>query len=203
VKFATHETPLAWRKEGPDGSQPTDAALVADVLKGNRTAFEVLVRRHQAALFRRARWMGLEPDLAADMVQDALVKAYENLRDCRDPARFHVWVGRILHNRCVDFFKSAQRRGVPLPLTLPAESGNPEIEHEQTVLRESLARLLAILPQEQREAFLMKHGEELSYEEMAEITGASVSAMKMRVHRAREYLRAQLGPILYPRDVTP
>ena len=54
---------------------------------------------------------------------------------------------------------------------------------------------LTLLPQEQREAFLMKHAEGLSYDEMAELTNASVSAMKMRVHRATELLREQLRPV--------
>jgi RNA polymerase sigma-70 factor, ECF subfamily len=54
---------------------------------------------------------------------------------------------------------------------------------------------LALLPHEQREAFLMKHGEGLSYDEMAELNNVSVSAMKMRVHRATELLREQLRPI--------
>ena len=65
-----------------------DAVLVARALKQDKCAFEVLVRRHQAALFRRARWMGLDADTAADMVQETLVKAYQNLESCRDASRF-------------------------------------------------------------------------------------------------------------------
>jgi RNA polymerase sigma-70 factor (ECF subfamily) len=143
--------------------------------------------------------MGLEADTAADMVQDAFVKAYESLKTCRDPNRFRVWVGQILRNKCLDFLKSAGRRSVPLSLSLPASSGNPEMEQERSALREQLKQALATLPTEQREAFLMKHGEDLSYEEMAELTGASVSAMKMRVHRARELLREQLGSCFMPK----
>ena len=175
------------------GSDMTDATLVARVLNGDSAAFEPLVRRHQAALFRRARWMGLDADTAADMVQDSLLKAYESLGSCRDPNRFHVWAGQILRNKCLDFLKSAARRGVPLSLSLPSDWGNPELEQERSALRGRLREALAALPEEHREAFLMKHGEDLSYEEMTELTGASVSAMKMRVHRARELLRAQLG----------
>jgi RNA polymerase sigma-70 factor (ECF subfamily) len=179
-------------------SDTADATLVARVLNGDRAAFEPLVRRHQSALFRRARWMGLEPDTAADMVQDTLIKAYESLNTCRDPNRFHVWAGQILRNKCLDFLKSAARRGVPLPLSLPADWGNPELEQERSTLRGRLRDALAALPEDHREAFLMKHGEDLSYEEMADLTGASVSAMKMRVHRARELLRAQMGSYFGP-----
>jgi RNA polymerase sigma-70 factor (ECF subfamily) len=203
MSTAPQEGAFEWNERQVDAdSKPTDAALVARVLKGDQTGFELLVRRHQAAMYRRARWMGLEPDIAGDMVQDAFVKAYENLKDCRDPNRFHVWAGRILRNRCLDFFKSAERRGVPLSPTLPADTGNPETEHEHHSLGEHLRQALAILPQEQREAFLMKHAEELSYEEMAQIAGASISAMKMRVLRARECLRTELGPLLELWNVT-
>jgi RNA polymerase sigma-70 factor, ECF subfamily len=171
-----------------------DEALVARVLGGNRAAFEPLVRRHQASLFRYARGMGLDPDTAADVVQDAMVKAFESLETCREPERVGVWMGRILRNRCLDFLKSAARRGTPLHPSLPATRGNPEREAERSGLRSRLNRALATLPAEQREAFLMKHAEGRSYEEMAELSECSVSAMKMRVHRAREALQTELGP---------
>ena len=173
--------------------QISDATLVHRTLDGDQGAFEALVRRHQSALYRRARWMGLDHDTASDMVQDSLIKAYESLGTCRDPDRFKLWVGRILRNKCLDFLKSAARRGVVLESSPPAASGNAEFEHDTQTLRKRLNEALAGLPEEQREAFLMKHGENLSYEEMAELTGTSVSAMKMRVHRARQSLRESLG----------
>jgi RNA polymerase sigma-70 factor, ECF subfamily len=172
----------------PD-DETADGTLVALVLDGSQDAFEILVRRHQAVLFRRARWMGLDSDTAADMVQDSFINAYKNLASCRDPDRFGFWVGKILRNRCLDFLKSAAARNVPLPLFVPATDGNPEIEEQRSKLRDQLKAALAMLPDEQREAFLMKHAEDLSYDEMAELTGASVSAMKMRVHRAIDALR--------------
>jgi RNA polymerase sigma-70 factor, ECF subfamily len=173
----------------------SDSVLVARVLNGERDAFEILVRRHQAFLFRRARWMGLDADTAADIVQDALIKAYQNLSTCREPDRFGFWVGKILRNQCLDFLKSAARRSVPLSPLLAANYGNPEVEEQRSTLRNRLMAALALLPLEQREAFLMKHGEGLSYDEMAELTNVSVSAMKMRVHRATELLREQLRPV--------
>jgi RNA polymerase sigma-70 factor, ECF subfamily len=172
--------------------QISDATLVNRTLDGDKGAFEVLVRRHQSALYRRARWMGLDHDTASDMVQDSLIKAYESLGTCRDPDRFKLWVGRILRNKCLDFLKSAARRSVVLESSPPATSRNAEFEHDTQTLRKRLNEALAVLPEDQREAFLMKHGETLSYEEMAELTGISVSAMKMRVHRARLSLRESL-----------
>jgi RNA polymerase sigma-70 factor, ECF subfamily len=137
----------------------------------------------------------LDADTAADMVQDTLIKAYQNLSSCREPDRFGFWVGKILRNQCLDFFKSAARRSVPLSPLLAANHGNPELEEQRSSLRDRLMAALTLLPQEQREAFLMKHGEGLSYDEMAELTNASVSAVKMRVHRATEFLREQLRTV--------
>ena len=173
----------------------SDAVLVARVLDGTQSAYEILVRRHQSALFRRACWMGVDADTAADMVQDSLIKAYQNLRTCREPNRFGFWVGQIVRNRCLDFLKSAARRSVPLPDFLTANHGNPEVEEQRSTLRSRLKVALGMLPQEQREAFLMKHAEGLSYDEMAELANTSVSAMKMRVHRAIDALRDHLSGV--------
>jgi RNA polymerase sigma-70 factor, ECF subfamily len=184
--------PVADQSRATQFGQPAeilDEALVARVLEGDRGAFELLIRKHQGPLFRRARWMGLDADTAADMVQDTLIKAYTNLASCRDPNRFGYWVGQILRNRILDFLKSADRRNIPLSFSLPATCGDPEVEEARSTLRTLLQQALATLAPEQREAFLMKHGEGFSYEEMAELAETSVSAMKMRVHRARETLR--------------
>jgi RNA polymerase sigma-70 factor, ECF subfamily len=190
----TEDTAAEYKSACADTNLP-DATVVAQVLDGNKGAFETLVRRHQTALFRRARWMGMDADTAADMVQDSLIKAYENLWSCREPDRFGFWVGQILRNRCLDYLKSAARRSVPLPDFLPTNEGSPELEERRSTFRSRLKTSLALLPDEQREAFLMKHAEDLSYDEMARLTGASVSAMKMRVHRAIEMLREHLNDV--------
>lgn len=177
----------------PRGTEPRDGVLVAAVLNGDRDRFAPLVERHQASLYRHARGFGLDPDTAADMVQDALVRAYESLESCQDPDRFGYWVGRILRNRCLDYLKSAsQQRRRPLPKDLEASGSDPEHSHRAGRLGRAIEEALGTLPAEQREAFLLKHAEGRSYEEIAEIADASVSAMKMRVHRAREALREHL-----------
>ena len=176
------------------GSEPSDTELVGDVLAGREDRYAVLVARHQAQLYRHARGMGLDGDTAEDMVQDALVRAYTRLDECKDPERFGLWVGRILRNRCLDYLKSAgARKRNPLKPDLPAEGGDPERHHEVGELQEVLEEALEALPEEQREAFALKHVDGRSYEEMAELAEASVSAMKMRVHRAREALREILA----------
>ena len=170
------------------GAADDDAALVARVLDGDRRAFEPLVRRHQAALWRYARGMGLDGDTAEDMVQDALVKAYTSLGDCRDGAAFRAWAFRILRNCCLDHLKNVRRRNVPLEEASPdgpegfGQEPVTEIRYE---LEDALGRLSPLL----REAFLLKHEAGYSYDEMADIADTSASAVKMRVSRAREELR--------------
>ena len=175
---------------GSRGRTRSDGELVARVLEGERRAYGVLVDRHQAALHRQARGMGLDPDTAKDMVQETLVKAYASLRSCRKPEKFRSWAFRILRNQCLDHLKDPRRRSVALEDTGPGQAGlaskpTSELRHE---IHDALSRLTPLL----REAFLLKHEAGYTYDEVAEITDASPSAVKMRVHRAREELRGLL-----------
>ncbi|HEX2189838.1 MAG TPA: sigma-70 family RNA polymerase sigma factor [Longimicrobiaceae bacterium] len=172
----------------------TDAHLVARVLDGDADGYAVLVGRYQASLFRYAVGMVRDGDLAADLVQDSLVKAYTSLATCQDPNRFGAWVFRILVNRCKDHLKSRRRHTAPLEedtATAP-DSDDPALGADRADTRALVERALATLPAAQREAFLLKHLEGRSYEEMAEMLGVSISALKMRVLRAREALQSLL-----------
>ena len=180
---------------------PDDASLVAAVLDGRTDRFAELVRRHQGGLYRYALSMVHDRDTAADMVQDAFVRAYASLGSCRDPGHFGAWLFRVLRNRCFDHLKGPQRRAVPLdeagPLVDSSES--PDARNERVRLRGEIRRALDRLPPVQREAFVMHYVHGLSYEDMAVRLDASVSALKMRVLRAREALAGALRE----RQVTP
>lgn len=188
------EQPTAGAGGGRPGrreeTEQADGDVVARVLGGDRESFAVLVRRHQDALFRHARGMGFDPDTAADMVQDALVKAFAGLAHCRNPDRFRSWVFRILRNCCLDHLKDVRRRDVSLddPALGEAAVGVQPGDEARAFLTAALDRLSPLL----REAFLLRHEAGYTYDELAEITDSSPSAVKMRVHRAREELRAQL-----------
>ncbi|NIP78394.1 MAG: sigma-70 family RNA polymerase sigma factor, partial [Gemmatimonadetes bacterium] len=96
---------------------------------------------------------------------------------------------RIVANRCKDYLKNVRRKDVDLDAAGPvAGPQDPEDDLERSELRDRLGRALEHLPPDQRQAFVMKHEEGRSYEEMAELLEASVGALKMRVHRARENL---------------
>jgi RNA polymerase sigma-70 factor, ECF subfamily len=186
---------LAPASPAPAAEESDDASVVARILQGDRDAYAVLVRRYQDGLYRFALGMVGNGDAAADLVQDSLVKGFTSLDRCRDPARFGAWLQRILRNRCLDYLKDRRRRNIPLEGRIDVADGRSgaqdTIEREE-VLAEVLGAL-ATLPPAQREAFLLKHLEDRPYEEMAETLGASVSALKMRVKRAREALQALLG----------
>jgi RNA polymerase sigma-70 factor, ECF subfamily len=181
---------------------PADGELVLRVLAGHRDDYALLIRRHQDRLYRYGLGMAGDPDVAADLVQDSFVKAYVSLATCRDPDRFGAWVFRIARNRCADYLKEHRRRDVPLDLAprLPAAADRPDRDLDRGELRRAMEEALAGLPEAQREAFLLKHVEGLGYEEIAELLGVGVSALKMRVARARESLRAALEEIGYRRE---
>jgi RNA polymerase sigma-70 factor (ECF subfamily) len=175
------------------GNEASDGDLVARVRAGDADSYGVLIRRHQRGLFHHAAGMTRDADAAQDLVQDTFIVAYRRIAECRDPDRFGLWVFRILRNRALDHVKNIRRRSVPIETAnLAAPRDNPGTHAHRAELRDQLDRALGELTDEMRDAFLMKHMEGRSYEEMAELAGASVSAMKMRVHRAREALRETL-----------
>ncbi|HUF34830.1 MAG TPA: RNA polymerase sigma factor [Gemmatimonadales bacterium] len=154
--------------------------------------FAALVWRHQNALYRYGRGLGLDHDTALDLVQESFVKAYARLDQCREPDRVRSWLFRIFRNALLDWAKNVRRTEVPLlDVQEPADE---EDFGERHALREAIGAALASLPPILREAFLLRHDHGHSYEEIAEIAGTSLSAAKMRVARAREALREALDP---------
>lgn len=179
-----------------DVNGPSDAEVVARVRGGDEEAYRVLVRRYQDVLYRHAVRMTSSPDVATDLVQSSFIKAYRHIHRC-DPARFGGWIFRIVSNRTKDYLRSRGRRDVSLE-DAPVQQGedDPAQDLDRKELRGAIERSLAQLPDEQREAFVLKHVEGRSYEEMSELLDASVPALKMRVHRAREALRALMQEVV-------
>ena len=179
-----------------DSGAPSDAAVVARVLAGDSAAYAALVAKYRGQYARFAvRMLGNRED-AEEALQDAFIRAYRSLGKCDDPDKFGSWLFRILANRCRTAGSRRGRRDrtfVHDELALhEAAEDHPE---ERRAWREEIARALMRLDEDQREAFLLKHVEELGYEEMAELTGVGVSALKMRVKRACERLRLLLEEV--------
>jgi RNA polymerase sigma-70 factor (ECF subfamily) len=176
----------------------SDAELVARVLDGDRDSYQFLVQRHQDSMFRVARALVLDDDVAADIVQDAFVRAYVSLARCRDRSRFRVWLLATLRNRGLDYLKEKRRGDLSLDADGVAQraelmGAHTDADDERQALRTALEAALASLSEPLREAFVLRHVEQLSVEEAAAVLGTSISAVKMRVHRAREQLKGWLA----------
>jgi RNA polymerase sigma-70 factor, ECF subfamily len=172
-------------------SEQSDAQLVAEILGGDVESFSVLFQRYRDTCTRFAvRMLGSYAD-ADDVLQSAFMRAYRNLANCRDPDRFGGWLYQIVVNECRTFASRQRRRElrfVPDNDVIDRAVAEPQDDSGEP-MDEHIERALAALPVEQREAFLLKYVEEMSYEEMAETTGVGVSALKMRVKRACDGLR--------------
>lgn len=166
-----------------------DPEVVARVLAGDVEAFGILIGRYEAGLLRYATRMLGAPDAAADAVAEGLVRAYRHLRSCRDPARLKSWLYRIVGNRCRSHLARRSASDVPLDDAPPIpDRSDTEADVEREEQLALVDRALSTLSPEKREAFLLKHVEGMSYEEMAEATGERIPTLKMRVHRARAAL---------------
>lgn len=173
--------------------EATDAAVVRRVLGGDVESFAILVDRHHERCLRLATRLLGSPQDAEEVVQDAFVRAFRALGRYEEREQFASWLTRILVNRCrTSASRSARRARTFVHDDAAASVAAARGGADARVWRSEIERALAALPPEQREAFVLKHIEELDYDAMAKITGAGVSALKMRVKRACERLRVLL-----------
>ena len=194
VVRASREHPVTGAEvRGYNLTQMTDAALVNAVLQGNTGAFTQLVDRHSRACLRFAtRMLGNIQD-AEDVTQETFVRAYGALGRYDGTAAFQTWLMSILINRCRTALQTRKRRDAQFVFdeATVASAASPERTGD-AALREVIERALTRLDHAQREAFLLKHVEQLSYDEMSAMTGVGVSALKMRVQRACDRLQVLL-----------
>ena len=169
----------------------SDARLVRRVVNGETQLYAELVRRYQPQLGRYAvRMLGNQAD-AEDALQDTFVRGYRSLARC-DPERFRYWIFGILINRCRTYAAQGARRQALLEIGAVDIASQTTQTADEPGWRQTIRWALEQLPAEQREAFLLKHVEDQTYEEMQQLTGVGESALKMRVSRAREALRRLL-----------
>ena len=174
----------------------SDAWLVSAILGGDLNAFTPLVARYREAHMRFAvRMLGNRFD-ADDALQSAWLRAFRHLDRCGNAERFGAWLYAIVVNECRSVaFRRARRERRIVDDETALEAPTFDQAADQRLMREDIERALASLDQAQREAFVLKHVEQLSYEEMAEITGEGTSALKMRVKRACARLRELLEEV--------
>ncbi|MDQ8145625.1 MAG: RNA polymerase sigma factor [Gemmatimonadota bacterium] len=175
----------------PSDSADLDQAVIDRVLAGDRDAFGILIERYSDPLYRHAYGMTGSADVAEDILQVSFIKAFHHLGEVR--GRFDAWVFRIVANGCKDWLKNIRRTHLSYEEDdQPSGYETPDEELDRGEIRRDLDGALAALPSSLREAFVMKHVEGRSYEEMADLLDTTVGALKMRVHRAREALQKLL-----------
>jgi RNA polymerase sigma-70 factor, ECF subfamily len=172
----------------------TDGRLVRRTLDGDARAFTELVDRHAGMCLRFAvRMLGDRSD-AEDATQETFLRAHTALASYDERTSFRTWLFAILINRCRTALTQRMRRQARVVYDSDAiEQAAVNDDRKAIELREEINWALAALVPDQREAFLLRHVEQLNYEEMSAITGAGSSALKMRVKRACERMQALLS----------
>lgn len=173
--------------------------IVSRVQAGDVNAFEELVTAYEKNVYNLALRMTGNPEDAADMSQEAFLKAYSSMSSFRGESKFSVWLYRIVSNVCLDFLRRRSRRqtvslsieddgGEEIQLELPDESQTPEALLEQRMTRDAVRRGLEALPHEQRQILLLREIQGLSYDEIALTLGLEAGTVKSRIFRARKRL---------------
>lgn len=176
-----------------------EAAIVRKVLGGDANAFETLVLEYEKNVYNIALRMTGNSEDAADMTQEAFIKAYNSLQSFRGDSKFSVWLYRIVSNVCLDFLRSRNRRptvslsvedddGEDAQLDVADESQSPELLLDRKLTRESVRRGLDSLPPDYRQILLLREIQGLSYDEIAQALGLEVGTVKSRIFRARKRL---------------
>lgn len=178
----------------------TDAQLVARTQAGDVGAFNELAGRWEAALYGFVRRTLGDAEDARDVCQEALVKAYRNIRNLRDGEKFKSWIHYIALNVCRDRFRSPRARmdfvsyeeEGPERTPLPSGADAPDRAAESDSLGSLLADLLAELPAEQRTSILLREYQGLTSEEIGEIMGVPAATVRTRIYHGLSALRAAM-----------
>jgi len=177
-----------------------DRALVATAVSGVEGSFEELVRRYQRPISAYVYRMVGNYESALDLTQEIFIKVYSSLERYRPEFKFSTWIYKIAHNSAVDHLRRSTTREQSLVLgpegdqyDLPVESGrlSPEQESERKERRCEIESVVRTLPANYRELIILRHSQDLSYEEIVEVTGLPLGTVKNRLFRAREMMRQQ------------
>lgn len=182
--------------------EPSDAQLVAQSLAQNQEAFGQLIDRHAAAIVNLGYRMVGNREEAEDLAQETFLAAHKALSTFRADSKFSTWLYRIATNKCKDWLR-VKRPGQgqydldadeSLDLYV-SEDRTPEVLLSRQQVAQELEQAIQRLPPLYREAFVLKHVEGLSYEEMEEILGVNGDTLKMRVYKGRVQLSRELAAL--------
>lgn len=175
--------------------------LIIDARKGDVAAFEALIGEHQKRIFSIAFRMAGNPEDAADMAQEVLIKIFKNLGKFQGNSKFSTWVYRVATNTCLDELKKLRRHtAYSLDQELETEEGSvaaeladeaptPEESAERRDLQRAVSEAIGMLSEDHKKAILLRDMQGFSYEEIANILQCSVGTVKSRINRARAQLK--------------
>ena len=178
----------------------SDGELVARATRGFEGSFEELVRRYQRPISAYVYRMVGDYEAALDLTQEIFIKVYASLSRYRSEFKFSTWIYKIAHNCAVDHLRrntgrtqSLNGRSEGEPYELPIESSNltPEQESERKERKSEIESVVRSLPNPYRELIILRHSQDLTYEEIVEVTGLPLGTVKNRLFRAREMMRQQ------------
>lgn len=188
----------------PVARDTPDAELAFQIGRGNRAAFEILMRRFNQPLYRAARSIVRDDAEAEDVVQNAYLQAYQAIGSFRGDARLSTWLTRIVVNEAIASSRKRSRSADVLHLHTEmeqmnetnnnaAEAHTPERDAMRAQLRQHLERHIDALPEAFRVVFVLRAVQEMSGEEVAACLGIPEATVRTRFHRARTLLREALA----------
>ena len=183
-----------------------DAAVVAQVLTGDREAFRVLVERHSRNIFKAVYRMTNNQEDADEIVQETFLRAYKSLERFQERSSFYTWVYRIAMNRTLDLLsvkkpkQTVQISDNPDPeegeIQLATDAPGPERALLSAELKSSIAKAMRLLTPTEKMAFTLRHMEGRSIDEVSEALGVRKVAARNTVFRAVKKLRIALEPMM-------
>jgi RNA polymerase sigma-70 factor (ECF subfamily) len=175
---------------------PEDRALMLRYRDGDVAAFEVLYQRHNNALYRYLLRLCHHRDTAEDIFQDVWGKIIKSRQNYRPTAKFSTFLYRVAHNCFIDHVRRNKRHTHTVdvePDNQPDPGDQPETLAERSLARRRLNAALRVLPEEQRDVFLMHEEAGLNLDEIASATGANRETAKSRLRYAVKKLRAAIN----------
>ena len=187
----------------------TEAAVVAQVLAGDRDAFRALVDVHSRSIFNLAYRMTGNQDDADEVVQETFLRAYKSLHRFEARSKFSTWIYRIAVNRCLDMLEKKNIKGdytisdesdpEDHSLQLPSTAAGPERQLLSREANQKIAVAMKLLTPTERIAFTLRHMEGQSIEEISKALKVKENAAKNTIFRAVKKLRVNLEPLVASR----
>jgi len=178
--------------------QYTDDELLEMFQEGDNPdyAFNLIVRKYQEPVYWHIRRLVISHDDANDVVQDVFVKAWKGLHKFRKDSALYTWLYRVATNEALSFLKKRKLRYY-LPLVDVSrqleETMESDVYYEGSDMEKQLQKAILTLPEKQRAVFNLRYYDEMKYEDMAEVMGTSVGALKASYHHAVKKIEKYIG----------